>query len=242
VEVVWHPGHPEKRKRCDKSDWSLADHAIFLADVLAEGVHRMERDPSSREPTEWSHTPAWRLYWRGSVQTGCIANRLKDAARSELLHRYLSTATLGPGSDGDWLLPELLSRTIGRKEGDMAAKVHRAKSVASILGTRYTQHRRNKLDESEDPLCRMCGHHLETEEHVMWECAHPLLGRARQTLSKAVRALWRTSGLGQNELGTAHLLWRLKHDNTAECSTEADIPGLLDPLATGDSHATLLQA
>jgi hypothetical protein len=229
LEVIWHPGHPEKRKRMDKADWTNADHAIFLADELAEGMHKQPRSGNSRKPTEWSHVSAWRLYWRDTLQTGCIAKRLRDAVRADLLHRYIATAALGPGAEGDWLLPELLARTIGRNEGDITAKVHRAKSVAGILGTRYTQHRRLQLDETQDPICRLCGEELETGDHIIWECKNPLLRKVRRKLSLDVRTIWRVAGLGQKELSEAHLLWRLDSDDAVICKGVSDISELLEP-------------
>jgi ribonuclease HI len=179
VRVVWHPGHPERRKAADRSDWSQDDHAIFLVDEIADAMHSIPERP--RQPTQWSHQPAWNLQWRGTTQLGCIAQRLHDAVRTEQLASYLQGTGLGKGADGGWLIPELISRTIARKEGTLGQRVHRAKVVASILGTKYTQHRRNGLGDDDDPMCRLCGSCLETDNHVLWECTHRGLRRCAES-------------------------------------------------------------
>ena len=79
---------------------------------------------------------------------------------------------LGPGADTDWAIPELISRTIGQKKDDLKHRVHRAKAIASILGTKYTQHRRKGLDADADLPCRLCGEHFETDSHVLWGWLH----------------------------------------------------------------------
>ena len=226
VTVSWHPGHPERRKCSYKSDWCRADHAIFRADLVAEDMHALPTPP--RTPTQWSHGQAWKLCWRGTEQHGCIAQRLHDAVRTELLSSYIQSTGLGAGTDTEWVVPELLSRTIGRKEGTLKQKVHRAKVVASILGTKYTQHRRKGLDADDDPMCRLCAAHLETDNHVLWECSHPAIATKRRELAKAVRSAWRKTGLGLRELAIANLLWSLDSDDTVTCTSSGDIHGLLD--------------
>ena len=227
VSVVWHPGHPERRKCPYGSDWNLEDHAIFLADVIADAMHALPTPP--RTPTVWSHRPSWRLFWRGTEQHGCIAQRLSDAVRTDLLAGYIQSTGLGSGADTDWVIPELVARTIGRKEGTLQAKVHRAKVTAGILGTKHTQHRRAALGRDDDTLCRLCGLTLETNEHVLWMCPHPAVAHPRRLLSSAVRRVWAATGLGQAQLAVARLLWTLKPDDTVLCTTVADVQGLLGP-------------
>ena len=225
VTVSWHPGHPERRKCSLKSDWDRADHAIFLADVVAEAMHTLPTP--TRTPTQWSHKSPWTLHWRGTEQHGCIAQRLHDAVRTELLASYMQGTGLGAGTDTDWVIPELTARTIGQKEGSLRHRVHRAKVVASILGTKYTQHRRNGLAADDDPMCRLCGLQLETDNHVLWECLHPAVASKRRELAKAVRKEWRRAGLGQIELGVANLLWTLKPDDSVACTSLRDAHRLL---------------
>jgi hypothetical protein len=225
VTITWHPGHPEKRKSRDKQGWDRMDHAIFLADEIAETMHTLPTAP--RTPTAWSHHPPWTLRWRGTVQHGCIAKRLHDAVRTELLASYVQGTGLGPGTDTDWLIPELVARTIAVKEGDLAHRVHRAKVTASILGTKYTQHRRGGLDADDDPMCRLCGVHLETDDHVLWRCRHGTMVQARQALSRRVKAAWRAAGLGLGEVEVARLLWTLDADGAVRCGSSGDIDGLL---------------
>jgi hypothetical protein len=225
VTVSWHPGHPERRKSSTGTDWNRIDHAIFLADEIAEQMHSLPTP--SRTPTHWSHRPAWTLSWRGTVQHGCIAKRLHDAVRTELLAAYMQSTGLGPGTDTDWVIPELTARTIAVKEGGLAQRCHKAKMVASILGTKHTQHRRGGLDDGDDPMCRTCGQHLETDNHVIWECTHIPLVRARQALSKRVKAAWRRSGLGLRELAVAQLLWVLNADGSVLCTGDDHIRQLL---------------
>jgi hypothetical protein len=235
VEVLWHPGHPEKRKRADMSDWNGADHAIFLADAIAETMHNLPTAP--REVTAWSHSPAWTLSWRGRQLTGCVAQRLHETVRTDLLIRYLQNTGLGQGADIDWAIPELLARTIARKEGSLVQRVHRAKVVASILGTRYTQHRRGGLELDEDPMCRLCGTSLETDNHVLWECQHPKTTAARTTLAKGVSKAWREAGLGQKELVVAKLLWTLEADGSLLCKSKGDIGDKLGTEAVAEAAA-----
>ena len=237
VEVVWHPGHPEVRKRRDRSNWDTHDHAIFTADAIAGDMHKLPQSPTSphspsRAPTEWSHSPTWQLYYRGAKQVGCIARRLKDAVRTEQLGEYLQAAGIGKGTDSQWLVPELLARNIGRKEGDLRHKVHRAKVAACILGTMYTQHRRNGLTPHQDVMCRLCGVALETDSHVLWECPHPAVASVRRDLSKAVRSIWRKSGLSDANWAVARALWALKADGTARSNTVPDLHTALAGAAT----------
>jgi hypothetical protein len=227
VRVVWHPGHPERRKAADRSDWNQDDHAIFLADEIADAMHSIPEQP--RQPTQWSHQPAWNLQWRGTTQIGCIAQRLHDAVRTEQLASYLQGTGLGKGADGGWLIPELISRTIARKEGTLGRRVHRAKVVASILGTKYTQHRRNGLGEDDDPMCRLCGNCLETDNHVLWECTHRGPAKVRRELVKAVNQKWREAGLGQRELTVARLLWAMNEEDAVLCKSTSDIRFALGP-------------
>ena len=100
---------------------------------------------------------------------------------------YLQGTGLGVGADTEWAIPELISRTIGQKEDTLKLRVHRAKVVSSILGTKYTQHRRNGLEVGDDPMCRLCGVHFETDNHALWESTHPDVALARRVLTKAVR-------------------------------------------------------
>ena len=237
VTVLWHPGHPEERKRRDKADWNAYDHANFAADAIANDMHELP-STHSRTPTRWSHAPLWQLFWRGSEQTGCIAKRLKDIVRTEQLSSYLQSVGLGMGTDRDWLVPELVSRTVSRKEGDLPHKVFRAKVAACILGTMYTQLRRNNLSETQDAMCRMCGTALETPSHVLWECPHTIVAAPRRALVKLVRSIWRLSGLSDRGLATARLLWTLGTDDTPACTTSDAIPALLDR----DTDADLLVA
>jgi len=201
VSVIWHPGHPERRKRSDGADWDMEDRAIFLADVVADAMHALPKPP--RTPTDWSHRPPWKLFWRGTEQHGCLAKRLTDAVRTDLLASHVQGTGLGPGTDTDWVLPELVARTIGRKEGTLQGRVHRAKVVAGVLGTKHTQHRRSQLDADEDPLCRLCGLCLETDEHVLWYCPHPSVARPRRALSSKIRRIWAAAGMGHAHLAVA---------------------------------------
>ena len=66
IRVSWHPGHPERRKCRDKSDWDVRDHAIFSADIYAEQGHKMR--PARMELVEWTNKPEWSLQWRGSAE------------------------------------------------------------------------------------------------------------------------------------------------------------------------------
>jgi hypothetical protein len=95
--------------------------------------------------------------------------------------------------------------------------------IADILGTKHTRHKRNGLEEGEDALCRMCGDALETDSHVLWECAHPVLATARMALCKKVRSKWREAGLGMGELVVANLLWRLDERGTALCRSASEV-------------------
>jgi hypothetical protein len=101
--------------------------------------------------------------------------------------------------------------------------VHRAKTVADILGTRHTQHRRNGLEDTDCTLCRLCGDELETDSHVLWECKHSAVGQARRALSKEVRSAWRESGLGLDGLAVVHALWGLDDSDAVRCKTTRDL-------------------
>jgi hypothetical protein len=236
VRVTWHPGHPEKRKVRNGSDWNARDRAIFLADGLAEVMHRTPGPAPSRSPTEWSHKPPWRVFWRGTELLGKLNDRVKDAVRVELLSSYLASTGIGPGTDGDWIVPELLLRTVGRKEGDLSDKVFRAKTIASILGTKYTQLRRNGLDVDADPLCRLSGEHLETDTHVLWECSHTAVASKRRALCKRVKTAWRQAGMSQRELAVANLPWTLDPGDVVVCADAAGIVPLLGDTAAVQAH------
>lgn len=137
---------------------------------------------------------------------GQLAKRVAGAVRAEQLAEYIQDAGVGPGTDTSWVIPELLARTIGRRDGDLQGRVHRAKVVADILGTKHTRQRRNGLEEGEDTMCRLCGDALETDSHVLWECVHPALTNVRVALSKKVYTKWRGAGMGTEEIAVASLL------------------------------------
>ena len=99
--------------------------------------------------------------------------------------------------------------------------------VAAILGTKHTQHRRGGLEGGDDPMCRMCGLHLETDNHVIWECTHTSLVRARKALSLRVAGAWRRAGLGQCELAIAQLLWKLDAGGSVLCTGADHVHGLI---------------
>lgn len=151
--------------------------------------------------------------------------------RTDLLANYVQSTGLGPGTDTDWVLPELVARTIGRKEGTLQGRVHRAKVVAGVLGTKHTQHRRSQLDADEDPLCRLCGVCLETDEHVLWYCPHPSVARPRRAraLTSTIRRIWAAAGMSHAHLAIVRLLWTLGTDDTAICASAAEVHGLLGP-------------
>jgi ribonuclease HI len=225
VRIQWHPGHPERRRK--KADWSAEDRAIYVADQLAEAAHE---DPAApRALTEWSHQATWKMHWRGEELAGSVSKRLEEIVRTEQLAAYVQSVGIGPGTDTEWLIPELMARTIGRKEGELKDKVHRAKAVADILGTKHTQHRRGGLDDGEDVLCRLCGDSLETDSHVLWECKHPATGSARRALAKKVRTAWRSTGLGSQELAVVNVIWGLKNSDAVRCRTATDIQRVLGP-------------
>lgn len=236
LEVKWHPGHPERRKGRDKTAWNRHDFAIYMADKVADDMHRLPTP--SRLPTEWSHKQQWRLVWRGTVQHGCLLKRVTDALRTEQLATYLRSAGVGRGSDTTWLIPELVARTIGKGSGSLATRVHRAKVVSHILGTRYTQLRRNGLDNEQDAMCRMCGGSLETDSHVLWYCGCPRLAKPRRALAGAVRNAWRRSGLSLDALNVATLLWRLDEHDCAICADTDSVHTLLG--VEHSHHADLL--
>ena len=235
ITVKWHPGHPERRAK--KEDWSREDRAIFLADQLAEVAH--SAPPCSRQPTQWSHQAAWRIYWRGEELVGQVAKRLAGVVRTEQLAEYVQSVGVGPGTDTDWVIPELMARTIGRRASDLPGRVHRAKMTANILGTKHTRHRRNGLDDGEDSLCRLCGDTLETDSHLLWECTHPTVTQARTALCDRVYGTWREAGLGQGELAVANLLWRLDGHGTVRCKSASAINATLGDTNTG--QAALLE-
>jgi len=235
VKVSWHPGHPERRAtRCD---WGIEDRAVYLADQLAEAAH--DSLTASREPTRWSHQATWRVFWRGEQIIGNVAKRLADVIRTEQLAEYLQGVGVGAGSDTEWLIPELVARTIGRRNGSLKDKVLKAKMVADILGTKHTRHRRAGLEDGEDALCRLCGEELETDSHVLWECKHPVTVDARKLVSKAVRTSWRKAGLGTTELAVAHALWGLRQDGTVRCRRSSDITKMFGD--TGNELAAKLE-
>jgi hypothetical protein len=234
VKVEWHPGHPERRAR--REDWGPEDRAIYVADQLAEAVHDAPAAP--RAPTDWSHKPDWTVHWRGAALTGNVAKRLEDIVRTEHLAAYVQSVGVGPGTDTQWLIPELLARTIGRRPAGLGDRVHRAKVVADILGTMHTQHRRGGLEDC-DALCRLCGDALETDSHVLWECKHTATGAVRRRLSKKVHTAWRAAGLGSRELAVVNALWCLKEDDTVKCRSAASIADLLGPYA--EQEARLLE-
>jgi hypothetical protein len=80
LTVSWHPGHPEKRKSPDQTDWNWKDHAIFSADIYAEQGHKMRA--TRQELVKWGNKPDWTLHWRGRPIEGKVRDRLGHAIRA----------------------------------------------------------------------------------------------------------------------------------------------------------------
>jgi hypothetical protein len=214
----------------DKSDWSLVDHAIFLADVFQGGS---AHDGATRpvEPTEWSHAPAWRLYCQ---KTGCIANRLKKdaAARSKLLHRYLPTATSAKILDGDWFSQSCLkhpSEGRGCHSQDTQSEVSGLNSWYQIHAAQATSWMRARPTAE----CVTSRDRRAREG----ECAHPMLGRQGRHFKESHSGVAGPQ-TGQNELGTASAFVEVENMTTQRSAVQRLISRTSGSAGHGDSHAT----
>ncbi len=221
IRVSWHPGHPERRKRRDKSDWDEMDQAIFDADLYAEHGHQL-RNPRA-ELVQWGNKPEWSLCWRGRPIEGRVRERLGHVLRAELLGKYVEEVREAGSDTTEWMVPELMLSATEGKNCALGQRVYKAKVLGNILGTLHTQTRRDYTDSDDPGLCRACGKEHETDSHVLWDCTNVSLVKERRKLVERVRLEWRRSGLSELGLETVNTLWKLDADGAVGTRTRNDL-------------------
>ena len=232
VRVKWHPGHPEKRKARDGSDWDMHDRAVFRADEIAEDAHKV------RQPREASKLGKgqWRVLWRKQPLQGKINLRLREAIQIELLQMYVQKSSVE--TVVEWVEPEAARRMIQQKGEPLAKRVQRAKMLAGILGTAEVQDRRGQEVGGEaqyGSLCRLCGKAAETNSHVLWECEDDgAMVRARRELVRRVRTVFRQSGLSEEGVKVMCSIWALEPEGRVVVEKWEDLEGDLRRAGKGD--------
>ena len=169
VTVRWQRGHPEKHKRADKADWSVHDHGIYEADLIADEFHTPGGSVPEYDVLSHDAQCTWVLWWRGVRLVGQLRSKVAEAMRIELVAMYMAKVA-GDGQHESWVCVPSTVALVAKKGYRLSRRVLRAKVLAGILGTQDTKLLRGHVPVNADLRCRMCGMNWETVNHVLWEC------------------------------------------------------------------------
>ena len=208
VTVKWQRGHPEKHKRNDKADWSVHDHGIYEADLIADEFHTPGGSVAAYDSL--SHDAQWVLWWRGVRLVGQLRAKVVEAIRIELVAVYMAKIA-GSGQHESWVCVPSAAALVAKKGYRLSRRVLRAKVLAGILGTQDTKLLRGHVPVNSDLRCRMCGMNWETVNHVLWECTHVSVAGPRAELVERLMEVCGVLDEGARAVVTS--IWMLGSDN-----------------------------
>jgi len=122
----------------------------------------------------------------------------------------------------DWVDEESMKDM--KKSGEISERVRYIKLVSKNIHTKAQGWRQKQSEEEGDgPECRICGKHMEDNEHVMWTCTgSETLVQARRQLQQAVTAELQAVGMKKDRIKEVTSPWHMqamgKMDDEAQAS------------------------
>jgi hypothetical protein len=174
--LTWQRSHPELRKA--RAAYHRHNWGNSWSDVLADRAMVSIRAVDERPYL--GSSMSWGVQWGGELVTKDIRRSVLGALKSESFVRYLrDTRGWDPGVlEG---FPKDRWRARLPLLGDASAAVVLNKFITGWLATLTVQAKRSS-DPDFCTACRLCGAAKETNWHVLAECVHPVMAKARTEL------------------------------------------------------------